>query len=441
MVQATLPGGFKDTGPEIYWHKKQIIDTLEKHFIACGFVRLETPAVEKLTTLLGKYGNEGEQLIFKVINSGHRSQNKALEATEGLRYDLTVPLSRYIVQHKQRIAFPFKRYQIQRVWRAERPQKGRYREFYQCDIDVIGSPSLFHEASLLVLVYKVLDELGIKDFVLLLNHRELLASITDYLGMRGREGFVCQTLDKLDKIGRKAVVDVLKKNGLSKAGEDALYALLAEQPTYEAEYAYLEKRLDSARAKHALKGISDIVGYMNMLCPAARDKIKLAPTLARGLSYYTGAIFEVKVSNEPGSIVGGGRYDDLTNMFGLEHVSGVGLSFGLARIYDIMKARKLFLSDVPTTEVLVIPMDKTTERQAIDVLTKLRSKGFVTEFYPYGPRVKKILTHANKRKIPWVAMIGEKEAKQDQVSLKDMRTGHQKLCTFELLVETVSANK
>ena len=453
MITPTLPAGFRDMDADAFASRAYIIAILEEKFIQYGFQPLATPAMEKLTTLLGKYGEEGDQLLFKVLNSGDctrdlQAADIALPASQfaekiskkGLRYDLTVPLARYVVQNKHKLVFPFKRYQIQPVWRGERPQQGRYREFYQCDVDIVGSGHLFHEASLLVMSYEALMALGITDFVIYLNHRQLLSALATHLGFGQSQMALYQTLDKKDKIGKAAVEKLLIKQGLSNEGGTLLGQLFAQAANPFDECKRLAVLLGgSTLAAAAIKELTTILDYIGHFNQAIIPKIVLDATLARGMAYYTGAIFEVKVPHSGvGSIVGGGRYDDLTAIFGLKEMPGVGLSFGLARIYDIMKARQSFPPHLGhTTQILLVPMAQEMESIAINHLTTLHKAGIAAELYPAGRRMKKSFAYADKKHIPWVAIIGAEEVASGQLSLKNMQTGHQAPCTCASLLITL----
>ncbi len=442
-IQASLPSGFRDIDTEAFLQRKYITNILEQIFIDHNFQPLETPAMERLTTLLGKYGEEGDQLIFKVLNSREltsANQEGNEIAKKGLRYDLTVPLARYIAQNKNAIVFPFKRYQIQPVWRAERAQKGRYREFYQCDIDIVGSDSLFHEASLLSLVYEALKLLGLSDFTIHLNHRALLSAIAEDINMQTNETVLYQILDKEDKIGIEGVCDLLREKGVSNTSIHRLKMLLVNNETDKNDPKALLVHLNTPLAQKAIGDLQEITNYITMLQPDALSSIQFTPVLARGISYYTGAIFEVKIPNTGiGSIVGGGRYDKLTNIFGLNDVSGVGLSFGLERIYDILKMRSLLPNSFHSIQILVVPMEKKHEKTAIQHVVNCRKQKIATEFYPAGSRMKKIFSYAHQKKIPWVAVIGDKEMALSMISLKNMHTGEQKLCTFAMVVQLISS--
>lgn len=452
LITPTLPAGFRDMDAAAFAARAYIIAILEEKFIQYGFQPLATPAMEKLTTLLGKYGEEGDQLLFKVLNSGDCTRDlQAADITlpvsqftekiskKGLRYDLTVPLARYVVQHKHKLVLPFKRYQIQPVWRGERPQQGRYREFYQCDVDIVGSDHLFHEASLLVMAYEALMALGITDFVIYLNHRRLLSALAERLGFGQLQMVLYQTLDKRDKIGREAVEKLLIKQGLSKEGEVLLGQLFAQMGDPLDECKRLAALLDGHAPAAAIKELKTILDYIGHFNQAIISTIVLDATLARGMAYYTGAIFEVKVPDSGiGSIVGGGRYDDLTAIFGLKGMPGVGLSFGLARIYDMMKARRSFPPHLGhTTQVLLVPMAQEMESIAINHLTALHKAGIAAELSPAGRRVKKSFAYADKKHIPWVAIIGAEEVATGQLSLKNMHSGRQVMCTLANLLMTL----
>ncbi len=450
MTRATLPQGFRDFSGKALSERRYILTLLERHFVAYGFVPLETPAMEHLATLMGKYGDEGDQLLFKVLNSGEAlrgltagnleapaSQLVKKIAKKGLRYDLTIPLARYVAQNKHALYFPFKRYQMQSVWRADRPQRGRYREFLQCDIDVVGSSSLFHEANLLALVHQVLTALKIKGFQLHLNHRKLLHALADQIGLGAQEVFFCQTLDKLEKAGWEKVATMLASKGI---GADSL-AVLQDLFATQGQQVLLEK-LQGLLADHplgiiALDELRKILDYLHQLAPKAGNALVLDPSLARGMGYYTGAIFEAKVPHSSlGSIVGGGRYDGLTEIFGVEGIEGVGLSFGLDRLNDLMREQNLFPENIEnTTQVLFVPMATEMEAIAIDYLGKLRQHGIASELYPAGTRMKRVFSFANKKQIPWVVVIGSDELTAGVISLRNMVKGTQKSCNFATLLK------
>ena len=409
---------------------------------------IETPSMENLSTLLGKYGDEGDKLLFKVLNSGDflssltaddlaegNSNRSALKISDkGLRYDLTVPFARYVVQHQSEIAFPFKRYQIQPVWRADRPQKGRYREFFQCDVDVVGSDSLLNEVELVQIVAEVFAELGI--FVTLkMNNRKILYGIAETIGHLDKMVDITVAIDKLEKIGMEAVEAELTGKGLDKTAIEALRPILELTGSNAEKIASLRKVLASSSV--GLKGVDEIetvFGYCERLGVAI--DIELDLSLARGLNYYTGAIFEVKAKDfQIGSICGGGRYDDLTGIFGLKGVSGVGISFGADRIYDVLLGLDLFPKEemVASSKVLFVNFGGEDERVALELMKKLRFSGISCEIYPDAAKMKKQMDYANKRSIPYVVIIGESERNSRTASVKQMDTGQQWTVRFDVL--------
>ncbi len=409
---------------------------------------IETPSMENLSTLLGKYGDEGDKLLFKVLNSGDflssltaddlaegNSNRSALKISDkGLRYDLTVPFARYVVQHQSEIAFPFKRYQIQPVWRADRPQKGRYREFFQCDVDVVGSDSLLNEVELVQIVAEVFAELGV--FVTLkMNNRKILYGIAETIGHLDKMVDITVAIDKLEKIGMEAVEAELTGKGLDKTAIEALRPILELTGSNAEKIASLRKVLASSSV--GLKGVDEIetvFGYCERLGVAI--DIELDLSLARGLNYYTGAIFEVKAKDfQIGSICGGGRYDDLTGIFGLKGVSGVGISFGADRIYDVLLGLDLFPKEemVASSKVLFVNFGGEDERVALELMKKLRFSGISCEIYPDAAKMKKQMDYANKRSIPYVVIIGESERNSRTASVKQMDTGQQWSVQFDVL--------
>lgn len=447
-----IPKGTRDFSSAEMVKRNYIFDTVKSVFQRYGFLPIETPAMENLSTLLGKYGEEGDKLLFKILNSGNylsgadlslaekgEVERLALQISEkGLRYDLTVPFARFVVQHQNEITFPFKRYQIQPVWRADRPQKGRYREFYQCDVDVVGSDSLINELELIQIVEEVFRRLKI-NVVLKLNNRKVLAGIAEVIGEMDRMVDITVAIDKLDKIGLESVNAELTEKGLSKDAIDKL------QPILHLEGANNEKlnRLKSILASSAtgMKGVEELetlFGYVTELdIPLDID---LDLTLARGLNYYTGAIFEVKAKDVAiGSITGGGRYDDLTSIFGLKDVSGVGISFGADRIYDVMNQLNLYPVEVGAqTRILFVNFGGADEIYALQVLKRVRECGINGELYPDEAKMKKQMGYADKKSIPFVAIIGEQERSQQTVSLKNMISGEQSSVNVDELIKIIA---
>ncbi len=435
----SIPKGTRDYSPEIMVKRNYIFDTIKNVFRLYGYMPLETPAMENLSTLMGKYGDEGDKLLFKILNSGdfigNVPESELLEknslkltnkiSEKGLRYDLTVPFARFVVQHQNELTFPFKRYQIQPVWRADRPQKGRYREFYQCDADVVGSDSLLHEVELIQIVDEVYQRLNI-NVRLLVNNRKILAGIAETIGYPEQLTDITVAIDKMDKIGLDNVNAELREKGIR---EEAINNL---QPILNLEgnnHEKLEKLQDILKdSSIGLKGIEELTTIFNYLQDLdIKTEIKLDLTLARGLSYYTGAIFEVKALDvEIGSITGGGRYDDLTGIFGLKNISGVGISFGADRIFDVMTQLDLFPKDnTTTTQILFVNFGSKEERFCLPLLKQLRANGINAEIYPEATKMKKQMTYADKKGIPFVALVGENEMQEGVISLKNMLTGEQ----------------
>ncbi len=445
VQKPSIPKGTRDFSPAEMMRRQYIFDTIGGVFRTYGFSPLETPAMENLSTLLGKYGDEGDKLLFKILNSGDyasgldgealRSASKICE--KGLRYDLTVPFARYVVQHQNEIAFPFKRYQIQPVWRADRPQKGRYREFYQCDVDVIGSRSLLNEVELIGIVGKVFRKLGI-NVTLKMNNRKILYGIAEIMGHADKMIDITVAIDKLEKIGLDNVKAELSERGI----EDEAIAKL--QPILELSGSTNDKinKLEAilAESPTGLLGIGEmrtIFGYVSKL--GIDLPIELDLSLARGLNYYTGAIFEVKANDFAiGSICGGGRYDNLTGIFGMPDVSGVGISFGADRIYDVMVGLNLFPGDVDfATKVLFVNLGADEEAVSLKALESVRDAGISAEIYPEAGKMKKQMEYANRRNIPYVAIIGSNELAEGKVTLKDMRNGSQTSVAADSIAEHI----
>ncbi len=448
----SIPKGTRDFSSVEMVKRNYIFDTIKSVFQRYGYLPIETPAMENLSTLLGKYGDEGDKLLFKILNSGDylngvdpklingsEADKLALQICEkGLRYDLTVPFARFVVQHQNEITFPFKRYQIQPVWRADRPQKGRYREFYQCDVDVVGSDSLINELELIQIVDEVYRQLNI-NVVLKLNNRKVLAGIAEVIGEMERMVDITVAIDKLDKIGLDNVNAELAQKGLSPEAIDKLQPILHLEGSNLSKLETLKTVLASSET--GLKGIeelSTIFEYINAL--GIKLDVELDLTLARGLNYYTGAIFEVKAKDVAiGSITGGGRYDDLTSIFGLNNVSGVGISFGADRIYDVMNQLNLFPEDSGAqTRILFANFGGADELYALQLLNKVRAAGFNAEIYPDGAKMKKQMGYADKKSIPFVAIVGEEERTNQRVSLKNMASGEQQIVDFDGLIKIIA---
>ena len=446
----SIPKGTRDFGPEEMIRRNYIFDTIKGVFRLYGFQPLETPAMENLSTLLGKYGDEGDKLLFKILNSGdflsgvsdeqlHGNPN-ALSTRlceKGLRYDLTVPLARYVVQHQGEISFPFKRYQIQPVWRADRPQKGRYREFYQCDVDVIGSRSLLCEVDLVEIVAKVFQRLGIR-VTLKVNNRKILYGIAETIGHADKMIDITVAIDKLEKIGLEAVNGELREKGIDERAIEALQPILSLEGANGAKLARLREIL--ADSPVGLAGVTEtetILSYVETL--GTELEIELDLSLARGLNYYPGAIFEVKARDFAiGSICGGGRYDDLTGIFGMPNTSGVGISFGADRIYDVMTGLDLFPDDTKgTTRALMLNFGGEEERVSLRLAKNLREAGIACEVYPESAKMKKQMEYANRRAVPWVVIVGSDELASGRATVKNMATGEQQAVAFDELINRI----
>lgn len=436
----SIPKGTRDFSTEEMLKREYIFDTIRKVFRLYGYQPIETPAMENLSTLLGKYGEEGDKLLFRILNSGDflskvadddlaKKDSASLSSKiceKGLRYDLTVPFARYVVQHRDEITFPFKRYQMQPVWRADRPQKGRYREFFQCDVDVIGSDSLLNEFELVKIIDDVFSRLKISS-IIKLNNRKILAGIADYTGNSERLTDITVAIDKLDKIGLDAVNDELREKGLSSESISRLQPVILLRGTTDEKLEKLKQILSSSETgMKGLEEMSKLLSYFpdNM----HHSEIELDLTLARGLNYYTGTIIEVKAKDVSfGSICGGGRYDNLTGIFGLPGVSGVGVSFGADRIYDVMTQLNLFdQTGMVATEVLVVNFGEAETPYSVRILDSLRQLGIRSELYPDPSKIKKQLSYADSKKIPFIMMAGEDEINSESVTVKIMATGEQR---------------
>ena len=435
MQKPSIPKGTRDFGQVEMARRNYIFDTIRSVFALYGFQQIETPAMENLSTLMGKYGEEGDKLLFRIQNSGEKA---SLAPEKGLRYDLTVPFARYVVQHREEISFPFKRFQIQPVWRADRPQKGRYREFYQCDVDVIGSDSLIGELELVQIVQEVYRRLGIR-VCLHINNRKILAGIAEVIGEPEKIIDITVAIDKLDKIGIDAVNAELLERGLSDKAVQALQPILNLSGTTAEKLVALRGILASSEI--GLKGVAELEELFDLV---ERQKtaeqesffIELDLCLSRGLNYYTGAIFEVKALDaQIGSITGGGRYDNLTGIFGMPNVSGVGISFGADRIYDVLTELNLFPAELQsTTQVLFATFGQEELYYALGWAKELRAKGVRTEVYPEPTKMKKQMAYADAKQIPFVAIVGGDEMAQNKVMLKNMVSGEQQLVSLEELL-------
>ncbi|MBQ4394822.1 MAG: histidine--tRNA ligase [Paludibacteraceae bacterium] len=432
----SIPKGTRDFGQIEMARRNYIFDTIKSVFSLYGFQQIETPAMENIGTLMGKYGEEGDKLLFRIQNSGEKA---SLAPEKGLRYDLTVPFARYVVQHREELSFPFKRYQIQPVWRADRPQKGRYREFYQCDVDVIGSDSLIGELELIQIVEEVYRRMGI-NVCLHINNRKILAGIAEVIGAPDKIVDITVAIDKLDKIGVEAVNAELKERGLSDEAVKALQPLLNLSGSSAEKLAALKGILASSEI--GLKGVAEMEEVFCLIeATGVKLNIELDLCLARGLNYYTGAIFEVKALDaQIGSITGGGRYDNLTGIFGLPGVSGVGISFGADRIYDVLTELDLFPKELQsTTQVLFATFGADELRYALSWAKELRAQGIAVEVYPEPTKMKKQMGYADSKQIPFVAIVGSDEMAQNKVMLKEMSSGEQKLVSQEELAKELKS--
>ena len=437
IQKPSIPKGTRDFSPAEMMRRTYIFDSIKEVFRTFGYAPLETPAMENLSSLMGKYGEEGDKLLFKVLNSGdfaakvapeELANSNALAAKiceKGLRYDLTVPFARYVVQHQNEISFPFKRYQVQPVWRADRPQKGRYREFYQCDVDVIGSRSLMNEVELVRIVERVFRKLGIR-VVLKMNNRKILYGIAETIGYADKMIDITVAIDKLEKIGLDAVNAELVERGIDAESVARLRPILELEGDNMSKLAKLEEVIgESETGRLGIEEMRTIFGYTEALGVALDVELDLS--LARGLNYYTGAIFEVKALDYAiGSICGGGRYDDLTGIFGMPGMSGVGISFGADRIYDVMCGLELFPADtMVTTKVLFVNLGEQEQLASMRAVDALRTAGISAEVYPDSAKMKKQMEYANRRGIPYVVIIGSDELAEGMATLKDMQRGEQ----------------
>ena len=446
-----IPKGTRDFSPEEMAKRNYIFSTIREVFRLYGFQQIETPAMENLSTLMGKYGDEGDKLLFKIQNSGDYfsgltdeellSRNAAKLACKfcekGLRYDLTVPFARYVVMHRDDIAFPFKRFQIQPVWRADRPQKGRYREFYQCDADVVGSDSLLNEVELVQMLDTVFCKFGIR-VAIKINNRKILSGIAEIIGEADKITDITVAIDKLDKIGLENVNAELASKGIPQESIAKLQTIILLSGTNQEKLATLKQTL--ALSETGMKGVEESEFILNTIAGLGiRSEVELDLTLARGLNYYTGAIFEVKALDvQIGSISGGGRYDNLTGIFGLPGVSGVGISFGADRIYDVLNQLDLYPKDASaSTQVLFVNFGSAETAYVLPILAKVREAGIRAEIFPDASKMKKQMSYANAKAIPFVAIAGENEMQEGKLTLKNMTTGEQHLVTPDELIATV----
>lgn len=448
MQKPSIPKGTRDFSPEEMAKRNYIFNTIREVYHLYGFQQIETPAMENLSTLMGKYGEEGDKLLFKILNSGDCFSGISCEelleknpvkfaakaCEKGLRYDLTVPFARFVVQHRNEISFPFKRYQIQPVWRADRPQKGRYREFYQCDGDVVGSDSLINEVELIQIMDEVFHRFGIR-VCIKMNNRKILSGIAEILGAADKIVDITVAIDKLDKIGLEKVNDELREKGLSEDAINKLQPVIMLSGTNREKIASLKNVL--AASETGLKGIAEMEFILDRIEKLTlRAELELDLTLARGLNYYTGAIFEVKALDvQIGSITGGGRYDNLTGVFGMEGVSGVGISFGADRIFDVLNQLDLYPKDaLQTTQLLFVNFGEKEEAYLLPLVAQVRAAGIRTELYPESAKMKKQMGYADTKKIPYVAIVGETEMAEGKINVKNMITGEQQLLTVDELI-------
>lgn len=449
-AKPSIPKGTRDFSPVEMAKRNYIFNTIREVFYLFGFQQIETPSMENLSTLMGKYGDEGDKLLFKIQNSGDYfkgltddellSRNAAKLASKfcekGLRYDLTVPFARYVVMHREEIAFPFKRFQIQPVWRADRPQKGRYREFYQCDADVVGSDSLLNEVELIQMIDRVFRKFGVR-VCIKMNNRKILSGLAEMIGEADKIVDITVAIDKLDKIGLDNVNKELSEKGIPAEAIEKLQPVIMLQGTNAEKLTTLKQVLASTET--GLKGIEECEYILNVLenLGGTQNELELDLTLARGLNYYTGAIFEVKALDvEIGSISGGGRYDNLTGVFGMPGVSGVGISFGADRIYDVLNQLDLYPKDaVNATRLLFVNFGEAEAAFSMKVLSLVRDAGINAEICPDSSKMKKQMAYANAKQVPFVAIVGESELAEGKVNLKNMITGEQSLVTPEELLE------
>ena len=461
-MKPSIPKGTRDFGPVEMAKRNYIFNTIRSVYELYGFQQIETPAQETLQTLMGKYGEEGDKLLFKILNSGdYLNKITDEELTErntlrlaskicekGLRYDLTVPFARYVVMHREELQLPFKRYQVQPVWRADRPQKGRYREFYQFDGDVVGSDSLLNEVELMQIVDTVFTRFGVR-VQIKINNRKILTGIAEVIGAADKIVDITVAIDKLDKIGIDNVNQELREDGLTDEQIEKLQPIIMLEGSNDEKLATIADVLKDSET--GLKGVEElryILSTLGSVCccvtatnsPALHNEIQLDLTLARGLSYYTGAIFEVKALDTPmGSISGGGRYDNLTGIFGMPGLSGVGISFGVDRIYDVLNALDLYPKDsLQTTQVLFINFGEKETAYCLPIINKVRASGIRAEIYPDATKMKKQMSYANAKQIPFVVLAGESEMAAQKVTLKNMETGEQTLVSPEELIAKLS---
>ena len=454
MNKPSIPKGTRDFSPAEMAKRNYIFNTIKDVYALYGYQQIETPSMETLQTLMGKYGEEGDKLLFKILNSGDFigklpseefvSDNvlklAAKICEKGLRYDLTVPFARYVVMHRDELQMPFKRYQIQPVWRADRPQKGRYREFYQCDADVVGSDSLLNEVELIQIIDTVFTKFGI-NVQIKVNNRKILAGIAEYIGQPDKIVDITVAIDKLDKIGVDAVNAEMLANGISEEAVSKLQPILTMSGTNKEKLETIAQTI--ATSEIGVKGVEETRFILEKVeAVGMQNELQLDLTLARGLNYYTGAIFEVKAKDVViGSITGGGRYDNLTGIFGMPGLSGVGISFGADRIYDVLNTLDLYPQNATqATQVLFINFGEAEADFCLPIATKVRAAGISVELYPDSAKMKKQMAYANSKSIPFVVLVGENEINQGKVTLKNMITGDQQLVSAEELIAIVTPN-
>ena len=453
MNKPSIPKGTRDFSPAEMAKRNYIFDTIKDVYALYGYQQIETPSMETLQTLMGKYGEEGDKLLFKILNSGDFIGKVPAEefvsdnvlklaakiCEKGLRYDLTVPFARYVVMHRDELQMPFKRYQIQPVWRADRPQKGRYREFYQCDADVVGSDSLLNEVELVQIMDTVFTKFGI-NVQIKLNNRKILAGIAEYIGQPDKIVDITVAIDKLDKIGVEAVNAEMLANGISQDAVDKLQPILTMSGTNVEKLGTIAQTI--ATSEIGVKGVEETRFILEKIeAVGLKNELQLDLTLARGLNYYTGAIFEVKAKDVAiGSITGGGRYDNLTGIFGMPGLSGVGISFGADRIYDVLNTLNLYPQNATQgTEVLFINFGETESDYCLPIASQVRAAGISVELYPDCAKMKKQMAYANAKGIPFVVLAGESEINQGKVTLKNMLTGDQQLVSAEELIAKITS--
>lgn len=452
MAQKTsIPKGTRDFSPEEMAKRNYIFNTIREVYALYGFQQIETPAMENLSTLMGKYGDEGDKLLFKILNSGdffNKVTDEELQekntlhlasrlCEKGLRYDLTVPFARYVVMHRDELQLPFKRFQIQPVWRADRPQKGRYREFYQCDADVVGSDSLLNEVELMQIVDTVFTRFGIR-VQIKINNRKILSGIAEYIGAADKIVDITVAIDKLDKIGIEKVNEELAADGLTAEQIEKLQPVIALSGSNQEKLQVIADVLKDSET--GLKGVEETRYILDVLEQChLNNEMQLDLTLARGLNYYTGAIFEVKALDTPmGSITGGGRYDNLTGIFGLPGISGVGISFGADRIYDVLNTLDLYPKEaVNSTQLLFVNFGENEQAYCLPLIRRCREAGIRAEIFPDKAKMKKQMSYANAKSIPFVVIVGENEMQEGKMMLKNMDTGEQRLVTIDELIQTI----